>query len=374
MSNSDNLTIEESTLEKLIKLKNDSGFEQKTWDEWFTTAFNLDSSTSQVTIEKVMEKLHYESFDEWVQNFAENLHQIWDESSARILDTSQNSLKSGQKKSAIVIGRGPSIKKHDHLELIAKSDYKGSIICADGALNPALEAGITPEKFPKFYVLTIDTLERQRKFYDNELIKKYGNKINGIFSTVAHPKAVLSARQAGIKIHWVHPLFDYGEGKKSFNQISALMVRAKNHKEGLPAIQTGGNVGTAAWFVGWQILRCNVVALIGINHGWEEDDSWEKIISHGRTSDPEFYDNNVGTKIDRNDPSFEKLFQKIHNPDFDCYSIVDPLFQFYRNALIEFVSRSPEWLTTVNATEGGSIFGNRINCMSLKKFLSEDKK
>jgi hypothetical protein len=35
----------------------------------------------------------------------------------------------------------------------------------------------------------------------------------------------------------MHSLFDYNEGKKSFNQISALMVRAKNHSKGLPQWQ-----------------------------------------------------------------------------------------------------------------------------------------
>ena len=58
-------------------------------------------------------------------------------------------------------------------------------------------------------------------------------EINGIFSTLSHPQTVKNARKSGIKIHWLHSLFDYEEGKKSFNQISALMVRAKNHHDGL---------------------------------------------------------------------------------------------------------------------------------------------
>ncbi|MFM7796380.1 MAG: 6-hydroxymethylpterin diphosphokinase MptE-like protein, partial [Candidatus Nitrosotenuis sp.] len=275
MSDPNELSIDEGTLINLIRLKKNAGFKEKTWDEWFNHTFKFES-TPRDLIESVMEKLHYESFDSWVQNFAINLNYIWDDHSARELDPQQGLIIPTKEHSAIVLGRGPSIKKHRHLELIANSNYKGSIICGDGSLISALQAGITPDRFPKFYVLTIDPLERQRKLYDNALVDKYGKKINGIFSTVIHPSAVLRARQAGIKIHWVHPLFDYGDGKKSFNQISALMVRAKNHTDGLPAIQTGGNVGTAAWFVGWQILRCTTIALVGINHGWDEDDPWEK--------------------------------------------------------------------------------------------------
>jgi len=363
------LSIDESTLEVLLKLKVEQGFEEKTWDEWFNFCFGSKPSTSQTKIEKVMEKLHYESFDEWVQNFAINLNYIWTESSARILNIAQEAHKRNDN-SAIVIGRGPSVKKHDHLKLIADSNYKGSIICADGSLIPALRAGITPDKFPKFYVLTIDPLERQKMFYDDDIVDQYGKQISGIFSVVTHPSATDRARQAGIKIHWLHSLFDYNEGKKSFNQISALMVRAKSHTEGLPAIQTGGNVGTSAWFVGWQILKCNTVALVGINHGWEEDDPLEKIITHGRTSDPKMFGSDIPINIEQDDPLFDKLFIKVYNPEFGCHSIIDPLFQFYSNALKEFILRSPSWLTTVNATEGGSIFGERIKCMRLREFLN----
>lgn len=229
-------------------------------------------------------------------------------------------------------------------------------------LKTALKAGVTPTKFPKYYVVSIDPYSPAKEFYEDEIIKKFGPLINGIFSTIVKPTTVENARNAGIKIHWFHSLFDYNEGKKSFNHLSALMVRSKKHV-GLPAIQTGGNVGTSSWFVGWKILKCNQICLIGINHGWEESDSWEKIISHGS----DLVDTSV---VDRDSPRFKKLFQILHNPDFDCKCIVDPLFQFYRSALKEFISRSPDWLTTINATEGGSIFGRRIQGMKLQEFLN----
>ena len=316
-----------------------------------------------------MAKLHYESFNDWIENFAINLPNIWNESSAKKL--SLNNDLEQKDHVAIVIGRGPSIDEKNHLQLLANSNFKGSIICCDGKLIDVLNAGITPDKFPNFYVITIDPYPLAKKFYDDEIIKKYGSKINGIFSTIVNPEVVEQARQSGIKIHWVHSLFDYNEGKKSFNQISALMVRAKNHKNGLPAIQTGGNVGTSAWFVAWKILKNNVVGLIGINHSWQETDSWEKIISHGRTAQANVYGENISVEMNQDNPEFDKLFKKIYNPEFDCSGIVDPLFQFYSEALKEFISRSPSWLSTINSTEGGVIFGNKIKCMKFQNFLDE---
>lgn len=324
---------------------------------------NFSSSKDlQNSIEDIMKKTHYENFGEWVTNFALNLPNIWNEKSAKSLQPLNNKNLKNEENSAIVIGRGPSIKKHDQLKLLADSNYQGTIMCCDGKLVDTLNAGVTPDKFKKFFVTTIDPYKDIKKHYDHEIINTYGSKIKGIFTVITNPDAVERARQSGIQIHWMHSLFDYNEGKKSFNNLSALMIRAKNNLHGLPAIQTGGNVGTSSWFVSWQILRCTTIALIGINHGWEESDSWETIISHGNMLDTK--------NIDRNSPSFKKLFKKIHNPDFDCNCILDPLFQFYSEALKEFISRSPEWLNTINATEGGSIFGKRIKSMKFIDFLN----
>ena len=323
---------------------------------------NLSAKELQDSIELIMKETHYENFDEWVANFSLNLSNIWNEKSAKSLQPLDNGNLQNEKNSAIVIGRGPSIKKNNHLKLLANSDYQGTIICCDGKLSDALKAGVTPDKFDKFFVTTIDPYKDIKEHYDHEIIDTYGSNIKGIFTVIANPNAVERARQSGIQIHWMHSLFDYNEGKKSFNNLSALMIRAKNNIHRLPAIQTGGNVGTSSWFVAWQILRCTTVALIGINHGWEESDSWETIISHGNILDIK--------NTDRNSPSFKKLFKKVYNPDFNCNCILDPVFQFYSEALKEFISRSPKWVNTINATEGGSIFGKRIKSMKFTDFLN----
>lgn len=316
------------------------------------------------SLEEVYNKNFYDkNYGDCVKNFALNLNNIWNESSAKDLAIAKESRGVPDRHSAIVVGAGPSLKKHRHLELLANSEYNGAIICTDRSLIPALKAGVTPDKFPKFYVVTIDTMEIIKKFYDDEIVDKYGYKINGIYSSVISPSVVGRARQAGIKIHWIHTLFDYVEGKKSFNQIAALMVRAKNHINGLPAIQTGGNVGTSCWFIAWKILKYSVIGLIGINHGWDQDDPWELIAAHGK----------VPTNLDRNTTIFKKLFPTVYNPEFNTYCILDPIFQYYSNALKEFILRSPSWVTTINATQGGCIFNERIKCTTLENFLKQYK-
>jgi len=311
--------------------------------------------------EKILKNKAYEEYELWISNFASNLNNIWNEQSASVLSTNSSVDVDNH---AIVIGRGPSIKKKNHLKLLADSNFSGSIICCDGKLIDVLKAGITPDKFPNFYVVTVDPAINHVAFYDDPIVKKYGAGIKGIFSVVSDPNTVERARHSGIKIHWVHSLADLNEGKKSFNYITSIMVRAKNHPKGLPAIQTGANVGTSCWFIGWKILKCNKIALIGINHGWNADDSWDLILK-------ELHDH---TKpLDKSSASFKKLFPKLLNPDLNSYFILDPIFQLYRNVLLEFIERSPEWLMTYNATEGGSIFGNRVTTITLREFLNEAK-
>ena len=354
MSETEENIIPNEIIDKLLDLKNSSKFNKINWNDFLTliTENNIIKSGLENVIEENFYKQHY---DEWVKNFALNLNNIWNESSVAELNQNQN------EQSVIVIGAGPSLQQNSHLEKISKSNYQGSIICTDRSLIPALKSGITPDKFPKFFVVTIDPSVILKKFYDDDIVDKYGEKINGLFSTVIHPEVVGRARASGIKIHWMHALFDYHEGKKSFNQTSALMVRAKKHVNGLPGIQTGGNVGTSAWFVAWKILCCKNVCLLGINHSWDVNDSWEKIAAHSNTP----------INIDKESPLFERAFPKIFHPDFKTYCISDPVFQYYSDALKEFISRSPDWLNTINATEGGCIFGDKIICMSLLEFLDK---
>lgn len=309
-------------------------------------------------IEKSMMNIQYEDYDTWIKNFSLNLSDIWNETSSKEL----SKYSSKQNNTAIVIGRGPSIDEHKHLQLLSNSNFSGSIVCCDGKLIDTLKAGVTPEKFPNFYVVNIDPGSHTAKLFEHPLISEFGSKIKGIFTTIANPITVEQARKSGIKIHWMHSLFDYDAGKKSFNYISSIMVRSKNHVNGLPGIQTGGNVGTSSWFVSWKILQCTKVVLIGMNHGWNEDTPMDIITKHGVS---------FARSYDESSPSFKKLFPKIYNPELKKYCILDPIFQYYREAMLEFISRSPSWLQTINATEGGSLFGDRLLSMKFSDFLAE---
>tara|TARA_Y100000590_G_scaffold4106_1_gene5439 strand:- start:11891 stop:12880 length:990 start_codon:yes stop_codon:yes gene_type:complete len=324
---------------------------------------NTKEKSINLAIEKTMRNILDQAYDEMIHNFSLNLDKIWKEPSASaIINEKRGKKNQTKKRSVVVIGRGPSIKKKNHLELLADSNYKGAIICTDGNLVNVLEHGVTPKKFPEFYVISVEPYKRIFKLYDNKIIEKYKNKIKGFFPTVSNPDVVNRARKAGILIHWFHNLYDLNHGKRSLNYIFASMVRTKNHPNGLPALQTGGNVGTSAWFLAWKILKFQNIGLIGMNQGWDITDSWETILSHNSIE-------HLDQAKNVNKKKYEQLIEKVYNPDLKEYCLVDPIFRFYRNSFLEFISRSPERVKTINATEGGSLFGKRIKQMPLSKFL-----
>jgi len=355
------IDIENSTLQKMIAKKKEMGFDNKNWNGWFEALFGVSKKKDSTInkIENTLKRKTYENFyDQWIINFAHNLEKIADGYSARKLRPKNNKIK---KSSAIIIGRGPSINKNNHFQLLQNSNFKGAIICSDGALPNVLRAGITPKKFKNFFVITIDANLSVQNFYKDRYVKKFGDKIKCILSTTV-PKTTYDAiDKTGMKIYWLHTLFDYNKGKSSFNYISGIITRAKGHKNGLPAIQTGGNVGTSAWVVAWSILKCTHIGLIGIDHGYTIDTSWEEICRY----------HEIPSKINQQSRAFKKAFPTIYNPEFDCYCKQDPIFQYYSNALKEFIPKAPKWVKTVNATEGGAIFGKGIECIPFRDFLKK---
>jgi len=369
MSDNPSFELNESTYTGLLKKKNEMGFQDKSWDEWFDFLINEnDDESKQNFIEKVFEKKNYERYyDEWVKNFGDNLSNIQKGHSARELIP-----KKVDDSSAIVIGGGPSLKKHNHLELLAKSNFGGVIVCCDGSLSAALESGVTPDKFKNYFVVTIDTQPHQKQFYENPITKKFGKSIKCILSTTVPLSTYQAVVDSNMDVYWVHALFDYNKGKSSFNYISGILSRSKYNSKGFPGIQTGGNVGTFAWVASWNILKCSEVCLIGMDHSYPVDNPSEKIDSKkiGRIH-PQFIEfiKESDKKNSENSDAIEKAFPLTFNPIFNCYSRQDPIFLYYSNALKGFIERTQNRVRTINATEGGVLFGNGIRCMKFKEYL-----
>jgi hypothetical protein len=141
------------------------------------------------------------------------------------------------------------------------------------------------------------------------------------------------------------------------------MSKSDKNPNGFPGLQTGGNVGSFSWIFSWAVLGCSPISLIGLNMGvdaktpLEQTQHYSQVLNHY---------NGDETKV-------HQKYRKIFNPDINTESILDPVFDFYREALLDLVIRAPEWVNTINSTEGGSLFGERIQNLKFSEFLNVNR-
>lgn len=311
-----------------------------------------------------LQKGTFAMVDLWLYNFARNIPDLLDGQSIRNLSVfdESNPLSKNEKShgSAIVIGAGPSLYEKKHLELLSDSNYTGTILVTDRMLKPCLKKGITPDKFSKFFVLTIDPYMNTVNFYDDELISKYGKQIKCVLSSCTSHDTVDICKKNGLDIFWYHPLIDDYRKIESINKIMNLMTKSELNPKGYPGLQTGGNVGTFSWVFSWAILGNSPTALIGLNLGYLGDTKIE---------DTQHYDELL--QVCDGPEDVQKRYKKIHNPDLGCDVLLDPVFDYYREAFLDLVKRTPSWAKTINATEGGSLFGDSIENFPFSHFLEK---
>ena len=301
--------------------------------------------------------------DLWLYNFARNIPDFLNGNSVKQLSVFKNGKKSIKNhrpsSSAIVVGAGPSVKKNNHLEILSNSNYKDAVVCTDRMLVPCLKNGITPEKFPKFYVLTIEPKDVTMKYYEDKIIQKHNKGISVVLSTCTRHEKVELCKKNGLKIFWFHPLIDDFRKLGSINKTMNMMSKSEKNPRGLSGMQTGGNVGSSAWVFSWAILGCSPITLIGFDLGHPADTPLENTRHY-----PEYL------RIFKNNKSqASKYFKKITNTDLKVKVLSDPIFDFYREAFLDLVTRTPKWTRTINATEGGSLFGKGIKSLKLKDVL-----
>ena len=287
-----------------------------------------------------------------------------------------------KKKSAIVVSAGPSLHYKDSLRVLSESNYEGSVIAIDGSLVKCLKAGIVPD-----YVLTLDphptrlvrwfgdpdilsnlegddyfsrqdldidfrndTVEKNSENID--LVNKYANKIKLIISTTAPNNVVRRVSDAGFDCFWWVPLVD---NPSSCNSLTRKMYDICK----LPAMNTGGNVGTAAWIFAKIFLKIKNVCVVGMDLGYQ------KSLPYKMTQT--FYELRDILSVDEINSDY---FPEYEYPNTGEKYYIDPTYYWYRCNLMSLIKNSG--VEFYNCTEGGTLFGDGIKCLSLEKFINEE--
>ncbi len=280
---------------------------------------------------------------------------------------------------AIVISAGPSLYRNDILARIKACGFEGSIIAIDGSYVRCIKAGIEPD-----YVLTLDphptrivrwfgdpdfeenlrgddyfsrqdldiafrnnSIEENRR--NIELVNRHGKGQKLIICSAAPKNLVERVRDVGFDAYWWAPLVDNPEKPGS---LTRQIVR----DTGLPAMNTGGTVGTAGWVFALTVLRIPRIAVVGMDLGYYGSTAYELTQTYHSLKEK------VG------DSDFKDYFPEFSYPGTAEKFFTDPTYYWYRSNLLDLIAASGTRL--YNCTGGGTLFGDGVECLEIEQFCN----
>lgn len=346
---------------KLQRKKAEDGFGDRSWKEW------LQALVADVALEdSVSERFHHSTreklFDLWMANFAANLAAMA-RPEGRALPQLQQELGVPERPPAgpaLVVGGGPSLRVHRHLELLADSRPAGLLLIAtERILVPLLRLGVVPD-----LVVSIDgDHEVIGRFVNDPVVDEHGPDLRVAMATTGAPPVAERFLKAGATIYWFNPLFDDYRRRDSVTAVQRAMTRSARWPQGVPSVSCGGHAGATAWVLAHALLKRGPVGLIGLDLGYPVGYPLEKTQCYP-----------VIRELTGGDPdAMRAYFTEIYNPDLRRPALLDVMFAEFRRHFLELVGRAPAWAETCNCTEGGSLFGPGIRTLTLREFLARAK-
>jgi hypothetical protein len=281
---------------------------------------------------------------------------------------------------ALVIAAGPSLHRRRSLERLRASGYGGTLVAVDGALGACLRHGIVPH-----VVVTVDPhAERIVRWFGDpaltapsdddyfrrqemdpahgrdelaanqallELVDRHGPALRIAIATSASPAVVDRCEKAGAALFWWNPMYDDYDAPDSLSR----RLHATN---GLPCLNGGGNVGTAAWVIAHAVLGKRRVGIVGMDLGYAPGTPYAKTQYY-----PELREL-LGAR-------YHEAFVHIENPHVGETWFCDPAYFWFREVFLEMARETG--CETVNCTEGGILFGPGVTVRGLEEFLSAGK-
>lgn len=377
--------LSEATYQKMTKKKLLDSFADRTWADWFKFLFQ----EIPVTVsphEYIQLGTRKGLFELWIQNLVMNvtgttvenglkvnMHKgIW--AGKTIADLVPKECLEADKRGldpnfalgpAVVLGRGPSIYHHKHLERLAEyqknGKYQGIVVAADGALIDALKRGVRVD-----YSVSIDGhRELIKKWYEGDLVKEHAHEIKPIIGATCAPNVAEICEKQGLDYYWCIPIYDDYHTLDSFTIMNTMITKSEKNPLGVPSLNVGGNSGCCAWIMSYNLLRRSPVALLGIDLGYRHDTKHEDTI-YWKT----ILDNCKG------DVELAKAqFRRTYNPGFQQEGLLDPTFEYYRHGWISLEKDAGDWHRCYNCTEGGNLWFDRrgpednFGCLTFEQFV-----
>ncbi|MBC7905471.1 MAG: motility associated factor glycosyltransferase family protein [Rhodospirillaceae bacterium] len=285
----------------------------------------------------------------------------------------------GKSETAVIVAAGPSVRRQNPAVLLRDHKYTGTVISTDSGIAHCLRNGIIPDLVvsldphptrivrwfgdPKLRERDLEEDDYYRRqdldpvFADEvranseiiALMREHGKTMPIALCTSTSVAVVERVLEAGMPIYWWNPMLD--DPEKPDSHTKKLM-----EMNGFPALNAGGNVGSAAWMIADAVLGKRRVALTGMDFGYYDGTPYSATQYYREVVDMVGEDR-AGT-----------MFSRIYNPHTETWFISDPAYQWYRECFLEMALDAE--CETYNCTEGGILFGPRVNFCPLTEFLT----
>jgi hypothetical protein len=290
--------------------------------------------------------------------------------------------RAGASSRGLVVAAGPSIARRNPAAALVELGFEGTIVATESSLYYLLRHGIVPH-----LVVTLDphasrivrwfgdpALDEARLAGDDyfrrqdqdasfakelevnrellRLIDRHGPQLRIALATSASQAVVDRVLAAGMRVYWWNPMFDDPAAPGG-------VTRALQALNGFPAINAGGNVGSASWMICDAVLGLAETALVGVDFSYYADTPYSKT---------QYYHEAVALV---GEAALDSVFVRFHNPHADAWFYTDPAYLWYRESFLEMARDAAGQV--VNCTEGGILFGPNVDCMPLRKFLARGR-
>jgi hypothetical protein len=287
----------------------------------------------------------------------------------------------GEGDSAVIVAAGPSARRQNPARILRERGYRGMVISTDSGIAHCLRNGIVPqlvvsldphptrivrwfgdpglreqdlEEDDYYRRQDLDPIFADEVRANQEIIglmRKHARDMSIALSTSTSLAVVERVIDAGMQIYWWNPMLD--DPDKPASRTRELMSM-----NGFPALNAGGNVGSAAWMIADAVMGKRRVALTGMDFGYYGDTPLTATQYYREAVDL------VGKE------RVGELFSRIYNPHVGAWFISDPAYQWYRKCFLEMAAQAE--CETFNCTEGGILFGSNVIFCSLGEFLGRE--
>lgn len=284
----------------------------------------------------------------WMNNWRNNLS---DASAGESLDRIYRRPKVER---ALIIGRGPSIYKHRHLELLAERGFPGKVVASDGALPLLSEHGAKAD-----YSLTVDGNQIIQKWYKPQYRNACNEGFRVILPVTAHRATYNACMKSGMKVSWYIPELDT-ENFKNLTEVLQLQTISEDNPTGLSRLNGAGCSGNACIVFAATILNVREICMIGMDSGYSQDTPLSEL----------HYHDNILAGCGYDKEKAAKLYKIYYSEAWQQYCVTDPVFEIYkRTAFSLFQHLQAGGVKIKNCSEGGCLTADGVETPSFREYL-----